>query len=90
MVNQGTPLHFDKMGTPQFLDLLMMVGEYKELDMIVPTIGMRLRYNPGTVVAMSVQLLMHGVGVVEGNQGIVSFYMRSVFPNATLLTSNHG
>lgn len=76
MVNRATPVHFDKMGRPQFLDLLMTVGNYEELDMVVPTIGMRLRYNPGTILAMSGQLLMHGVGAVEGNRGIVSFYMR--------------
>lgn len=76
MVNRATPFHFDKMGTPQFLDLLMTVGEHEELDMVIPTIGMRLRYNLGTVVAMSGQLLMHGVGAVAGNRGIVSFYMR--------------
>ncbi|KAI9457551.1 hypothetical protein HD554DRAFT_2030009 [Boletus coccyginus] len=76
MVNCAILFHFDKMGIPQFLDLLMTVREHEELDMIVLMIRMRLRYNPGTVVAIFKQLLMHGVGVVAGNWGIVSFYMR--------------
>ena len=76
MVNRASPLHIDSNGRPQWLDLLATVGTYAALDLVMPSIGMRLRYNPGCVVALSGQLLEHGAGHAEGDRGIVAFYMR--------------
>ncbi|KAF8549480.1 hypothetical protein OG21DRAFT_1421191, partial [Imleria badia] len=76
MVNWSCPVHLDAHGRPQWLDLLVTVGEYEEVDMVLPSLGLRLHYSPGSVVAMSSQLLQHGVGSVKGNHGVVSFYMR--------------
>jgi hypothetical protein len=76
MVNWASPIYLDIQGRPQWLDLLVSIGDYEELDMVLPTLSLRLRYNPGSVLAMSGQLIKHGVGTVGGNRGIVSFYMR--------------
>ncbi|KAF8546211.1 hypothetical protein OG21DRAFT_1427731, partial [Imleria badia] len=76
MVNRSCPVHLDAHRRPQWLDLLVMVGEYEEVDMVLPSLGLRLCYSPGSVVAMSGQLMQHGVGSIKGNQGVVSFYMR--------------
>jgi hypothetical protein len=76
MVNWVSPFHLDIQGRPQWLDLLVSVGDHEELDMVLPTIGLRLRYNPGSVLAMSGQLIKHGVSPISGNRGVVSFYMR--------------
>jgi hypothetical protein len=76
MVNQVSLFHLDIQGRPQWLDLLVSVGNHEELDMVLPTIGLRLQYNPGSVLAMSGQLIKHGVGPISGNRGVVSFYMR--------------
>lgn len=76
MVNRLCPIHVDTQGRPHWLDLLVSVGDHEELDMVLPTLGLRLRYNPGTVVVMSGQLIPHGVGGVSGDRGVISFYMR--------------
>ena len=76
MANRLSPYHTDSNGQPQWLDLLVSVGCYNGLDFVVPTIRHRLRYEPGTVIALSGQMLEHGVGPVEGQRGVLSYYMR--------------
>lgn len=76
MVNRMSPLHNDRNGRPQWFDLLITVGNYSDLDIAIPTISRRFRYNPGTAVAFSGQMLQHGVGQAEGDRGVLSFYMR--------------
>lgn len=53
-----------------------MAGDYEELDMVLLTIRAWLWYNPGTLMAMSGQMVPHGIGCVEGNRGVISFYMQ--------------
>lgn len=76
MVNRMSPLHTDMNGKPQLFDLLVTVGDYADLDMVIPTISRRLQYNPGTAVAFSGRLLRHGVRQVGSNRAVISFYMR--------------
>lgn len=76
MANRASPFHTDINGRPQWLDLLISVGNYTGLDFVIPTIKRRLRYEPGTVIALSGQMLEHGVGPVEGERGVLSYYMR--------------
>ena len=76
MVNQASPLHLDRNGWPQWLDLLMSVRDYSDLDFVIPTIGLWVCYNPSTILGLSGQLLEHSVGKVEGDRGIISLYMR--------------
>ncbi|KAF8548650.1 hypothetical protein OG21DRAFT_1369760, partial [Imleria badia] len=59
MVNQSCPIHLDASGRPQWFDLLVSVGDHEELDMVLPSIGIQIWYDPGTAVAMSGQLLLH-------------------------------
>ena len=61
IVNQASPVHLDIEGRSEWLDLLTTVGEYWDLDLTLPTIGLRLQYDLGTVVALSGQLMHHGV-----------------------------
>lgn len=75
IANRACPLHTNKFGHPQWLDLLLTVGEYSDLRFVLPTIGYELQYNPGTVLALSGQLLEHGVSIADGERGVVSFYM---------------
>ncbi|KAF8421127.1 hypothetical protein L210DRAFT_3510290 [Boletus edulis BED1] len=76
MANRASVMHLDSNGQPQWLDLLVTVGEHEELDMVLSTLGIRLRYNPGMVVAFPGSLLHHGVGHVTGNRGSIAFYMQ--------------
>ncbi|KAF9222799.1 hypothetical protein BS17DRAFT_707418, partial [Gyrodon lividus] len=68
MVNQCSPFHLDKMGKPQWFDQLLTVGHYNGLDLVLPTLQLRLDYPPGIVVAFSGKLLVHGAGETDGDR----------------------
>ena len=53
-----------------------MVGNYTGLDFAIPTIKHWLQYDPGTVIALLGQMLEHGVSQVEGEWGVLSYYMQ--------------
>ncbi|KAI6042149.1 hypothetical protein EDC04DRAFT_2601123 [Pisolithus marmoratus] len=63
MVNCTTPYHTDINGWEPWLDMLMMVGDYMPLDMVIPTLKLQFRYNPGTIIAISGSALEHGQNV---------------------------
>ncbi|KAI5982372.1 hypothetical protein EDD15DRAFT_2180955 [Pisolithus albus] len=75
MVNCATPYHTDVNGREPWLDMLVTVGDYPPLDFVVPTLNLRFRYNPGTVIAMSGSALEHGVGHTNGNHACLAYYM---------------
>ncbi|KAI5989711.1 hypothetical protein EDD15DRAFT_2147363, partial [Pisolithus albus] len=58
-----TPYHMDINGQEPWLDMLIMVGDYWPLDFVVPTLELRLKYNPGMIIAMSGSALEHGVRI---------------------------
>ncbi|KAF8121620.1 hypothetical protein EV363DRAFT_1110964, partial [Boletus edulis] len=76
VANRASRLHWDLNGRPQWFDFLVTCGAYDDLDLVLPCLGLRLRYNPGTRVAMSGHLLQHGVSSVSGDRGVISLYMR--------------
>ncbi|KAI6143750.1 hypothetical protein BKA82DRAFT_28660, partial [Pisolithus tinctorius] len=48
MVNRASPAHKDTNGRKVWLDTLLTVGNYPRLHFLVPELGIRLQYNPGT------------------------------------------
>jgi len=76
MANRASPLHVDQFGRPHWMDILVTFGNYTDLDFLIPSIHSRFMYEPGTVIALSGQLLLHGVGMANGDRGIISYYMR--------------
>jgi hypothetical protein len=76
MVNRMSPLHTNINGRPQLFDFLLTVGDYSELDMVIPTVSRRFRYTPGTAIAFSGRLLQHGVRQIADDRAVLSFYMR--------------
>jgi hypothetical protein len=76
MVNRCSPYHLDKMGKPQWFDQLLTVGHYSDLDLVLPTLRLRLDYLPGTVVAFSGKVLIHGVGETNGDRACIAWYMQ--------------
>ncbi|KAI9566161.1 hypothetical protein HD554DRAFT_1993983, partial [Boletus coccyginus] len=60
-----------------WLKLLVTIEDYKELDLVLPTIGVQLQYKPETTVALSGQFIQHEVGEVMKDRGVVAFYMRN-------------
>lgn len=80
--NRETPLHRDNGGCHAWFDLLATVGEYKGARMNLPGLGLRLGYEPGTVVAFSGRLLQHGVSRVTGERACIAYYMREMVMEA--------
>lgn len=77
MVNRSTPYHTDVNGRSAWLDMLLTVGNYRPLDIIIPTLSLRLLYNPGTIVALSGSDLQHGVPPADGDRACLAYYMRA-------------
>ncbi|KAF8422995.1 hypothetical protein L210DRAFT_3422984 [Boletus edulis BED1] len=89
MINQVSTMHLDSNSRPQWLDPLVTVGEYEELDMVLSSLGIQLQYNPGMVVALPGPLLHHGVGHVTRNRGSIAFYMwQSVHKHVDIVQCN--
>ncbi|KIK71843.1 hypothetical protein PAXRUDRAFT_181741, partial [Paxillus rubicundulus Ve08.2h10] len=76
MVNRCLPYHWDKMGKLQWFDQLLTVGHYRNLDLALPTLRLRLDYLPGTVVAFSSKILVHGVGETDRDRACIAWYMQ--------------
>ncbi|KAI6013901.1 hypothetical protein EDC04DRAFT_2530928, partial [Pisolithus marmoratus] len=66
MVNCAAGYHGDINGRDPWLDMLVMVGNYKPVDFILPTLKIQLWYNPRTITCMSGSALKHGVPPTEG------------------------
>ncbi|KIO09185.1 hypothetical protein M404DRAFT_132845, partial [Pisolithus tinctorius Marx 270] len=65
--HRTTPFHQDPHSRSNWYDMLVMVSDYEDCVLDIPTLGLQFLYNPGTVVAFSGQLLRHGVSSVGGN-----------------------
>ncbi|KAI5981886.1 hypothetical protein F5J12DRAFT_788484 [Pisolithus orientalis] len=58
--NWTTPFHQDPHSQSDWYDMLVMVGDYEDFVLDIPTLGLQFLYNPGTVVAFSGWPLQHG------------------------------
>ncbi|KIM59776.1 hypothetical protein SCLCIDRAFT_81394, partial [Scleroderma citrinum Foug A] len=81
IANRGTPLHHDSHSQSNWYDILVSVGEYKDCYLDIPTLGLKLEYSPGTIVAFSSRLLHHGVNKVDGHRCCFAYYMRDNIHN---------
>ncbi|KAI6040141.1 hypothetical protein EDC04DRAFT_2567478 [Pisolithus marmoratus] len=76
MANCTTPYPRDVNGCQQWLDMLIMAGNYPPLDFVITTLNLRFRYNPRTIIAMPGSTLEHGVGYTDGNHTCLTHYMQ--------------
>ena len=81
IANWGTPLHRDPHSRSNWYDILVSVGEYKDCYLDIPTLSLKLKYSPGTIVAFSGHLLRHGVNKVDGHRCCFAYYMRDNIHN---------
>jgi hypothetical protein len=61
IANRKTKEHRDRNSAINWYDLLVTLGNYEEAFFDIPEFGLRLRYTPGTVVAICGNSLLHGV-----------------------------
>lgn len=77
--NRETELHRDGKGFSPFYDIITTIGDYTDGRLEIPGIGLRFRYDPGTIVGLCGKVLSHGVGEVEGDRiCVVQYFHRKV------------
>lgn len=74
--NRESPTHRDQNSLAPWYDMLLTVGPYTNGIMKMPSIGIKLQYNPGTIVALSGRLVSHGVSRVDGERVCIAYFMR--------------
>jgi Oxygenase domain of the 2OGFeDO superfamily len=76
IVNRETELHQDTSSPIQSYDILYTGGGYSEGRFEVHGLGLRCRYNPGTIVATLAAVFPHGVGPVNGERVCLAHFFR--------------
>lgn len=74
--NRITPGHRDTGGRLPWYDLLATVGNYHDAEFELSTLGIKLRYNPGTVIAVAGKTLEHGMPSFKGERVCYAFFMK--------------
>jgi hypothetical protein len=75
MSNRDSPLHRDVGASPTCMDLLVSVGTYTSGEFLVPGLGLRLWYRPGTVIGLLGRAVRHGA-VAFGGRLVFAQYLR--------------
>jgi Oxygenase domain of the 2OGFeDO superfamily len=76
IVNRETELHRDTSSPVHAYDILYTGGGYSEGRFEVHGLGLRCRYNPGTVVATLAAVFPHSVGPVNGERVCLAHFFR--------------
>ena len=77
--NRETDIHRDGKGFTPYYDITTTIGHYADGRFEVPGIGLRFKYNPGTIIGICGKALAHGVADVEGDQYcLVQYFHRKV------------
>jgi len=84
--NRVTPLHCDTGARPEWMDLILALGEYDNGQFSIPAFGYTFKYNPGTIVGFSSKIFRHGA-TCHGNRAAIAFYMRDNVMNRLRLPS---
>jgi len=73
--NRVTPLHCDTGARPEWMDLILALGEYDNGRFSIPAFGYTFKYNPGTILGFSSKIFRHGA-TCEGDRAAIAFYMQ--------------
>ena len=73
--NRDTPYHRDNGSAHSWFDILVALGEYENGRIEFPGLGMRLKYDPGTIVAFTGRVLQHGANC-PGDRACIAYHMR--------------
>ena len=76
IANRETPYHRDYQSRPDWYNLLVTVGKYKEARLSFPGLAMELQYNPGTAVGFAGKIIWHEVARFQGERLCLAYYMR--------------
>lgn len=74
--NRETPFHRDNGGAHPWFDILVPLGIYEHGRIEFPGLGIRLKYDPGTVVGLTGRVVQHGV-TCPGDRACLAYHMKS-------------
>jgi len=61
IVNQETPIHQEVISRARWFDILTSTGSYYNVDLFLPSLQMKLKYEAGVMVGMSQKVVRHRV-----------------------------
>ena len=73
--NRDTPHHRDNGSAHEWLDILVALGDYDNGQIEFPGLGMRFKYDPGTVVVFTGRVLRHGANC-PGDRACIVHHMK--------------
>lgn len=76
IVNRETPIHRDPKGGKFLFDAVLTLGNYKRGRFEIPGVGMRVRYDPGTMVLLASHTLAHGASMVDADRYCIASFFR--------------
>jgi hypothetical protein len=74
--NRETIFHRDVQSRNEWYDMLVTMGDYKNGMMELPGLGLRLKYDPGTIVGIGGKVVRHGVSSCDGNRVCLAYFFR--------------
>jgi hypothetical protein len=74
--NCTTPVHRDNYSQGAWYDLLTTVGPYSGSKMVLENLGLELKYESGTMVALLGKLIQHGTTEASGSRICLAQFMR--------------
>jgi hypothetical protein len=74
--NRETPFHRDVKSRVEWYDMLVTLGDYEDGRLETPNLGLRMVYNPGTVVGIAGKAVRHGVAPCKKDRVFLAYYMR--------------
>ena len=79
--NRQTPPHRDPKCRPEAFDLMTTAGKYQPVIMEFMNLGIKFKYDSGSMIASSCRLMRHRIDVEEGNRIVTAWYMRDSIHN---------
>jgi hypothetical protein len=77
IVNRSTPPHRDGQTFTSAFDILLSVGTQEDARLSLPDVGASLSYLPGSMVALSGNVLIHGIDSWSGgDRACIARFMR--------------
>lgn len=73
--NRETPFHRDNGADYTYFDILLALGEYRNGRLEFPGLGLRLKYDLGTIASFSGRILQHGV-TCGGNRACIVYHSK--------------
>jgi hypothetical protein len=73
--NRDTPYHRDNGSAHEWFDILVALGDYQNGRIELPGLGMRFKYDAGTVVALTGRVLQHGANC-PGDRACIVYHMK--------------